>query len=156
TGKRVRRAMGEKAIRVPPLRRFCLAGFVVVGVGVLSVAAERGNTARTQPAFTSDELDCLIEPRIVAKLASPVQGVVAEVLVDRGNFVRRGDPVARLASGVEEAAVEVARIQAANEYGVESKRHRSALLKRKRDRAQTLQRVNVVAESALDEAATEA
>ena len=109
-----------------------------------------------EPASASDTLDCLIEPRIVAKLASPVQGVVAEVLVDCGDFVKRADPVARLASGVEEAAVGVARIQAANEYQVESKRHRSELLRRKRDRAQTLQKVNVVAESALDEAATEA
>jgi RND family efflux transporter MFP subunit len=148
--------MSERAIGTHPLRRFCRVGFVAVGVGVLAATAESGNTARTQPSSTSDALDCLIEPRIVAKLASPVQGVVAEVLVDRGDFIRRGDPVARLDSGVEAAAVEVARIQAANEYGIESKRHRSELLKRKRDRAQTLQKVNVVAESALDEAATEA
>jgi RND family efflux transporter MFP subunit len=146
----------ETAIGLRPLRRFCYAGFGALGVGLLAGPAGGGNTARMEPASASDTLECLIEPRIVAKLASAVQGVVAEVLVDRGDFVRRGDPVARLASGVEEAAVEVARIQAANYYQVDSKRHRSELLRRKRDRAQTLQKVNVVAESALDEAATEA
>lgn len=146
----------ETAIGLRPLRRFCQAGFAALGLGLLATPAKSGNTARMEPASASDTLDCLIEPRIVAKLASPVQGVVAEVLVDRGDFVRRGDPVARLASGVEEAAVEVARIQAANEYQVDSKRHRLELRKRKRDRAQTLQKVNVVAESALDEAVTEA
>jgi RND family efflux transporter MFP subunit len=149
-------SIGETAIALHPLRRFCCAGFAALGIGLLAAPAGSGNTARMEPASASDTLDCLIEPRIVAKLASPIQGVVAEVLVDRGDFIRRGDPVARLDSGVEEAAVEVARIQAANEFGIESKRHRSELLKRKRDRAQTLQRVNVVAESALDEAATEA
>src|SRR5262249_29660728 len=123
---------------------------------MLVAVAGSAPSVEAEPVSTSKALDCLIEPRVVAKLASPVQGVVAEVMVDRGNFIRRGEPVARLDSGVKAAGVEVARIQAANEFGVESKQHRSGLLKRKRDRAQTLQRVNVVAESALDEAATEA
>jgi RND family efflux transporter MFP subunit len=148
--------MSERATGHHPCRRFCHAGFVAFSVGMLAAAAASQIGAGAAPASTSDTLECLIEPRVVAKLASPVQGVVAEVLVDRGDLIRRGDPVARLDSAVEAAAVEVARIQAANEFGIESKRHRSELLKRKRDRAQTLQRVNVVAESALDEAATEA
>jgi RND family efflux transporter MFP subunit len=150
----VLQGISEAAIGLYRRRRFCAPAIVVVEV--LVALAGSAITAGAEPVSTSEALECLIEPRVVAKLASPVQAVVAEVLVDRGDFVRRGDSVARLDSGVEEATVEVARIQAANEYGVESKRHRSELLKRKRDRAQTLQKVNVVAESALDEAATEA
>jgi len=145
--------MGETAIGSYLRGRFRAA---IVIVNMLVAVAGSAPSVEAEPVSTSKALDCLIEPRVVAKLASPVQGVVAEVMVDRGNFIRRGEPVARLDSGVEAAAVEVARIQAANEFGVESKQHRSGLLKRKRDRAQTLQRVNVVAESVLDEAATEA
>jgi RND family efflux transporter MFP subunit len=149
-------AMSERLIGTHPRWRPAVAGIAAVVLKVLATTVASAHTPGAEPASTRDTLDCLIEPRVVAKLASPVQAVVAEVLVHRGNFIKRGDIVARLDSGVEEAAVEVVRVQAANKFGFESKRHRAELLKRKHDRAQTLQQVNVVAASALDEAATEA
>jgi len=54
-------------------------------------------------------LDCLIEPHMVVSVGSPVDGVLEEVLVDRGDSVRKGQVVAKLQSGVESAAVELTR-----------------------------------------------
>ena len=53
--------------------------------------------------------DCLIEPHTVVSVGSPVDGVLEEVLVDRGDSVRKGQVVAKLQSGVEAAAVELTR-----------------------------------------------
>ncbi len=49
------------------------------------------------------KIDCMIEPYMVVEVASSTSGVVREVLVDRGSYVRKGQVLARLESGVEEA-----------------------------------------------------
>jgi membrane fusion protein (multidrug efflux system) len=59
------------------------------------------------PAKSS--LDCLIEPSIDVKLGSPVDGVIADIRVDRGASVRRGQPLVLLNSQLEAAAVDSAR-----------------------------------------------
>jgi RND family efflux transporter MFP subunit len=117
-------------------------GFIVVS----------GGSAAAAP----DVLDCLIEPRLVVKVGSPVQGIIAEVLVDRGDRVKRDDVLARLDSGVEKAQVEVARARASNEFAVKQKEARQEFLKRKRERAETLQRGSYLAQATYDEAETEA
>lgn len=59
---------------------------------------------------------CLLEPSSRVEVASEVPGVLDDVLVERGAAVRRGSVLARLRSGVEEAAVSLAR--AKSEFGV--------------------------------------
>ena len=59
------------------------------------------------PAKSS--LDCLIEPSIDVKLGSPVDGVIADIRVDRGASVHRGQPLVLLNSQLEAAAVDSAR-----------------------------------------------
>ena len=52
-------------------------------------------------------LECLLEPSMVASVGSPVDGILEQVLVDRGDHVRKGQVVARLQSGIEAAQVKV-------------------------------------------------
>jgi len=66
-------------------------------------------------ANNDEHYDCLIEPNIVASVGSPVQGVLAESLVDRGDFVKKGQPIARLEANTELASLEHARARAAME-----------------------------------------
>lgn len=55
------------------------------------------------------ELDGIIEPSAVVSIGSPVPGVLSEILVDRSAVVRKGDVLARLDSGLERIAVDLAR-----------------------------------------------
>lgn len=57
--------------------------------------------------------DCLIEPSLEVKLGSPADGVIAVMLVERGDLVKKGQPLVRLNSQLETAAVELARGKAA-------------------------------------------
>lgn len=59
-----------------------------------------------QAAPTSGALSCIVEPSFDAQLGSAVEGVLAEVAVDRSDVVRAGQVLARLNSGVEKAAVD--------------------------------------------------
>jgi len=59
-----------------------------------------------------DEMDCMVEPRQVSSVGSAVEGSLAEVLVDRGSFVTKGQVLARLKSPVETATVALRDAQA--------------------------------------------
>src|SRR5262245_38919749 len=119
-------------------------------------------TAVALPASAEDqkrtgaEFDCLIQPKMVLKLGTPVPGLISEVLVDRGAIVKKGDVVARLESGVEEAAVALAQARAENEATVRSNLAKLEFQKRKDDRAKQLRKNDTISFAAADEAETAA
>jgi len=100
--------------------------------------------------------DCLIQPKIVLKLGTPVPGLISEMLVDRGMVVKKGDIIARLESGVEEAALSLAKARAENDATVQMSRSRLAFQLRKEERAKQLKKNDNIAISAADEAETAA
>lgn len=55
---------------------------------------------------------CLIEPKQLVKLASPIQGSIKTVAVVRGQAVKAGDVVVALESDVEEAQLAAAQLRA--------------------------------------------
>ena len=48
--------------------------------------AQSGNAGRQ----FGEDMECLVEPSLVTSLGSPVEGTLAEVLVDRGAVVTKG------------------------------------------------------------------
>lgn len=70
---------------------------------IICVATACPVTAEEFPA-----VDCVVSPNVIVDLSSPVPGVLDEVLVERSEFVGRGQVVARLAAGVEVAGVNLA------------------------------------------------
>lgn len=88
-------------------------------------------------------LECLLEPSMVVNVGSSVDGVLEQVLVDRGDHVRKGQVVARLQSGVEVAAVKVS--EARVEYS-----------RRKVERNEALYAQQLISVQERDEMVTEA
>ena len=99
--------------------------------------------AAAQGASSRGRMDCLVEPSMVVQVGSPVDGVVAEVQVDRGDLVRKGQVVARLTSSVEAATVELARA-------------RVEFDQRRVERNETLFEKRLISEEERDEMVTEA
>ena len=99
--------------------------------------------------------DCVIEPRLKIELAAPTAGVLAEVLVDRGDRVRKGEVVARLDSTVEQATVELDKARAESGAAVASRRARAKFLALKNGRLLKLQSPGTVSQAELDEAAAD-
>ena len=87
-------------------------------------------------------MSCVVEPRLVTQVGSPVDGVIEQVMVDRGDVVTAGQVVAKLRSAVEEA--EMAVRQAKVEAG-----------KRKIERIDELFRKQLISEQEKDEIETE-
>lgn len=72
---------------------------VLFGAGTPAAAQEVGH-------------ECLITPSLVVAVGSPASGVLETVEVERGDRVRTGQVIARLRSGVERAAVDLAKARA--------------------------------------------
>jgi RND family efflux transporter MFP subunit len=99
--------------------------------------------------------DCLLEPRQKIKLATPIAGVLQEVLVDRGQAIRKGDVLARLESGVEKALLDLAKAKAESDAAVKAREARLTFLTKKRERTLELQRKGDSSSAALDEAVSD-
>lgn len=67
-------------------------------------------------------LDCVIEPSMLVEQSSQVRGVLETVDVDRGEFVKKGQLVARLMSGVEKAGVQLSKDRAEMEVDIMSRK----------------------------------
>jgi len=65
-------------------------------------------SAHAQEAGPLD-LECLLEPHMTVKIGTPVPGAIGEVLVKRGEVVRKGQIIASLDMRAQVAAVELAR-----------------------------------------------
>ena len=98
------------------------------------------------------ELDCLIQPQRDITLSAAIEGVVAEVLVERGDRVEKGQVVARLESVVEQASVEVARARARADGQVISSEARLELATTTYDRQKALEDQRVISKGEIDEA----
>jgi RND family efflux transporter MFP subunit len=84
-------------------RLICITGFAaVVLLTFLSANA---------PAAPSEYLEGMIEPYLEVKISSQVPGIIDQVLVERGDIVRKGQVVAKLRASVERANVELAEAQ---------------------------------------------
>jgi membrane fusion protein, heavy metal efflux system len=89
-------------------------------------------------------LGCLITPARVADLGTPQAGVVERMLVDRGDTVRQGQPLALLQAPGERAALRTAAAQAT-----------LGLTQQKVQRAESLHREQFISDIALDQARTD-
>lgn len=89
---------------------------VAAAEGASSAAGLRSSDSRpvvSAPASaagrTGGELECLVEPFMQVNVGSSVDGVLEQVLVNRGDRVHKGQVVAKLQSGVETAAVKLSK-----------------------------------------------
>lgn len=128
--------------------RALAAGLLLAGPG-LPVAAQ--DSAADLPPVS-----CLIEPHQTVRLSTPVAGLVAEVLVDRGDVVTAGQVIARLDTRVEEIQRDLARARTEDRTEVLGLEARVAFLSAQSERTATLAKRSAIAETQAQEAELEA
>ncbi len=101
------------------------------------------------------ELDCLVKPEVYVELSSPVDSVLEEILVQTGDIVSRGQPLAQLEASVERARVKLARLQAKSDSDVQNRREQLRYAKRYLKRMVELLEQNSVSQYEKDKAETE-
>ncbi len=101
------------------------------------------------------ELDCLVKPDVYVELSSPVDSVLEEILVETGDVVSRGQPLAQLEASVERARVKLARLQAKSDSDIQNRREQLRYAKRYLKRMVELLEQNSVSQYEKDKAETE-
>ncbi|ASJ73794.1 efflux RND transporter periplasmic adaptor subunit [Granulosicoccus antarcticus] len=107
--------------------------------------------ASASEPIPEEALDCLIEPWVVSDVGSPVQGVIDKLLVDRGERVIRGQPVAQLESGVESSEVALAELRATTKSEVQAREADLRLAKMELTRLEDLYQQSMVSAQQRDE-----
>lgn len=83
----------------------------------------------------SATFDCVMEASLNVKIGSPVSSIVADVEVDRGDVVKKGQVVAHITSAVEQAAVALNQARADSTAEIEAKQavldQKAGVLRRK-------------------------
>jgi RND family efflux transporter MFP subunit len=123
--------------------RACCVCLILAGAAVLA-------SGRAQAS--DDSFDCVIEPQQTIKLASPVAGVIGSVEVDRGDFVKKHQIVARIEDSVEEANLALVHAKADNDADVKAKQASAEFLEHKYERLAQLVRKEVVSAQDTEEA----
>jgi len=100
------------------------------------------------------EFDGVIEPYMVVKVGSGVYGILETVEADRGDFVKKGQVLATLQSGVEKATMEAARNRAEMEAAVKAKQANLDFFVRKKRMNEELYKKQVLPFSQMDEIET--
>lgn len=60
----------------------------------------------------AEKYECLVEPFVESKIGVSVPGILDEVMVDRGDFVKKGQVLFTLQAGAERAAYDLAKSRA--------------------------------------------
>src|SRR4030043_1235797 len=102
----------------------------------------------------ASEFDGVIEPYMVVKVGSGVYGILETVDADRGDFVKKGQVLAALQSGVEKATMEVARARAEMEAGIKAKQAHLDFYTREKQMNEELFKKQVLPFSQMDEVET--
>lgn len=106
------------------------------------------------PVLATD-FDCVIEPRQVLEIRSPLEGLIERVHVDRGDYVKKRQIVAVLDTSLERAAAAVAKQRSEWEGPTQAGQSRADFSGKKLERFTDLHKKNFISAQERDQAAAE-
>ncbi len=112
-------------------------------------------TTSSQMAMAGQPLVCLIQPSKIAEVGTSVTGVIEDVRVERGDYVKKGQVIAVLRGDVERAALDVAKSKAQADADVQAALANVDYARQRLTRADDLYRKKFISEQALDQTRTE-
>lgn len=123
----------------------CFATLCLLPTLLASAQADGGKPAVSR-SYDRELLanDCLITPHSVVDLSAPLPGLLESIIVHRSDYVEKGQLVARMASGVEQANVALAKKRALIEADVNLNRINLSYDKRQKGRIDALYQKNAV------------
>jgi RND family efflux transporter MFP subunit len=107
------------------------------------------------PVNAGGDLSCVVKPRVVVAVGSPIPGLLTQLSVDQGDLVKEGQVLANIESSLEQAEVDVAKAKVEMEAAITSTQVKAEFSRRKAGRARNLTSSSAIASNEFDEAETE-
>lgn len=92
------------------------------------------------------KLACLIKPEMYVELSSNVDAIVDKLLVETGDTIVKGQPLVRLEASVEKARVNLAKIQAASDNEINSRKIQLLYAKQNKQHSNELYKTKLISE----------
>lgn len=127
---------------------------LLLTAGLLVVSAMMAGRVDAVSEVLSD-LDCVVEPSIVADIGSAVPGLIETVKFDRSDYVSQGAVLAELESGVEKAALALAERVASISTAVDLRKVNAGYGARTQKRNQALFQKASISSQTMDQVKTE-
>ena len=108
----------------------------------------------TEPMLTG--FDCLIEPHAIVDVSTREEGILEQILVDRGDFVEQGQVLVQLDADVEQASVELALARTQMQAELQERKESKAFAARELARIDELLSKKAISFTEKDRARTEA
>lgn len=124
-------------------------------VAVATSVCQHAHAQELNKSALSAPYDCVVEPHEVADVGSQAEGVLREILVERGASVKAGDILARLDTAIEESNLELAGLRAGNDAKIKSSRQRSSYFAAQNNRSEKLFEEGSLSTAAAEKALTE-
>lgn len=125
--------------------------FIVVFPGVALGCALDAACGKELAGF-----DCLIEPQTLVEVSTREEGILEELLVGRGDMVKRGQAIGHLNRAVEQATVELATARAELTAEIEELAETLAFTQREQERIDQLSSAEAISLTEKDKATTTA
>lgn len=127
----------------------------VFAIAVFAAVAWHAPARAQTSGEASKPLDCVMEPKSTIELASPEEGVIDEVLMQRGDLVKKDQVVAKLDMRLERLGLELARLRAKGRTDILSGKAQLDFRKREVSRIGELHRSNMASSRDYDTAEIE-
>ena len=102
-------------IVVKPVSKALKQGFALLCLMTLFTSPQ---VIAAEPA----RLDCLVKPEMYIELSSPVDSVLEKMLVETGDYIKKGQPLVQLEASVERAKVKLAKQQASSKNEIQNRK----------------------------------
>ena len=136
--------LADPANRIRPARKISqLLGLIMALSSLPLIASENA------------ELDCLVKPEMYVELSSSVDAILEKMLVDTGDYIKKGQPLVQLEASVEKARVNLAELQATSNSDIDNRLVQLQYAKRNKKRIRELFSKNSVSRFEKDKADTE-
>ncbi len=137
--------------------RLVMAGLFGIPVGIAAVmmawSTERPVSAQTTRASAAlGPFLGLVQPSDMVDLASSDKGTIQELTIDEGHTVKKGQLICRLESSVEEAALQISKVQAESNIDIEAAELRHELARIEYERVMKIDKSDAAAPKEVDTA----
>ncbi len=127
----------------------------VLAVAGLVSAAILGAGEASAEKQVADEMDCVVQPSVVADLGVAVPGILQKLHYDRADYVSKGAVLAELESDLERASLQLAERLSQATTAVELRQLNAAFGTRTLERNQALFQKSTISKQTLDQVETE-
>ncbi len=136
--------LADTAIQIMPAKKISqLLGLLITLSSPSLIAAEHA------------KLDCLVKPEMYVELSSSVDAILEKMLVDTGDYIKKGQPLVQLEASVEIARVNLAELQATSNSEIENRQVQLQYAERNKKRIRKLFAKNSISRFEKDKADTE-